>query len=700
VAVPKLVSSLLTFFRRAMAQNRNIKTGRDYNEVNFFNQNSYHTNKNYVFHVRIFPKRLLKVWFGNYARKTRSDTEKKLLDKVEQEISLRLESSLNENIFIRLTKHEEPQQVCPSWLNDVKTSKKRGSSIFQGREDIQSVFQKNYGRLLILGPPGVGKTTTLLKLAETLIDKANRTKNEPIPVILNLSSWLDDGLSLEQWIVHELKKKHGVRADIGKKIIRQGKIIPLLDGLDELASSAQAKRIEKINLFLDPASETKYFVVCSRLKSYNSCQKLLELNSAVILQALTNEQIESYLEDTNNSALWYNICADGNLMELAKIPLFLNIMILSFADLDFETWKNISSSAQRLSYLFDAYINRMLHHNLQGKHPKREDTIRWLAYLAFQLEAHNETELFIEKIQPSWFRNKYQKISYGITFGLIYGSAIGVTAGFIGYLLAGREIGLSLGFVFGLEWFLVGVGLSLNIQRLSSFLKGVFNIDSETIATVETIRFSLTKAKAKKRGSIITGLLVSFIVGGFISFIRENLNGFWLGILIGMTVGITLMITRGLTGPEIDNRSVPNQGIRQSVKNMILLSIISAPANFILTLQLQLFIMQHTDLVQAVLLTLLIGFAFGLGEGGIPAIQHFCVRLICWISRVLPWNCSGFLDYATERLFLQRVGGGYRFIHKFLEEYFAQIYSQKYFGGDNSDSNRSRLSKTLLQDLI
>jgi hypothetical protein len=34
-----------------------------------------------------------------------------------------------------------------------------------------------------------------------------------------------------------------------------------------------------------------------------------------------------------------------------------------------------------------------------------------------------------------------------------------------------------------------------------------------------------------------------------------------------------------------------------------------------------------------------------------------------------------FLDYAVERIFLYKVGGGYRFIHQLLQDYFAMKYT-------------------------
>ncbi len=39
----------------------------------------------------------------------------------------------------------------------------------------------------------------------------------------------------------------------------------------------------------------------------------------------------------------------------------------------------------------------------------------------------------------------------------------------------------------------------------------------------------------------------------------------------------------------------------------------------------------------------------------------------------MPWHYSQFLDYAAERLFLRKVGGGYIFMHRMLLEHFAQM---------------------------
>ena len=51
---------------------------------------------------------------------------------------------------------------------------------------ISQVFDSVGGGLLILGAPGAGKTTLLLELARELLDRAEQSPEEPIPVVVTL----------------------------------------------------------------------------------------------------------------------------------------------------------------------------------------------------------------------------------------------------------------------------------------------------------------------------------------------------------------------------------------------------------------------------------------------------------------------------------------------------------------------------------
>jgi hypothetical protein len=59
--------------------------------------------------------------------------------------------------------------------------------------------------------------------------------------------------------------------------------------------------------------------------------------------------------------------------------------------------------------------------------------------------------------------------------------------------------------------------------------------------------------------------------------------------------------------------------------------------------------------------------------GGAAYLQHYILRYVLWRRDAIPWDCVRFLEEAVGRILLQRVGGGYRFIHPLILEYFAAL---------------------------
>lgn len=72
-----------------------------------------------------------------------------------------------------------------------------------------------------------------------------------------------------------------------------------------------------------------------------------------------------------------------------------------------------------------------------------------------------------------------------------------------------------------------------------------------------------------------------------------------------------------------------------------------------------------------------VGTIFGLpsafNRGGSSYVQHYSLRLLLSILGYIPQNYAGFLRYATERRFIQQVGGRYWFLHRVLQEHFANM---------------------------
>ncbi|NKQ34211.1 MAG: hypothetical protein HF973_01195 [Chloroflexi bacterium] len=54
-------------------------------------------------------------------------------------------------------------------------------------------------------------------------------------------------------------------------------------------------------------------------------------------------------------------------------------------------------------------------------------------------------------------------------------------------------------------------------------------------------------------------------------------------------------------------------------------------------------------------------------------IKHLSVRLLLWRTRRVPLHYARLLDCAADCVLLQKVGGGYTFRHRLLQEYFAEL---------------------------
>jgi hypothetical protein len=247
-----------------------------------------------------------------------------VLDDVKSETVDRLTRSVPAGSPLAIVMERQPQQVTRPWDADIKTAGVARTAPFTGIVDI---FDEpaTAGKLLVLGEPGSGKTTALLQLAEHLVARAQRDLDEPIPVLLNLSSRTGEKGTLDQWIVHELNVKYGVRKDHGTKWRDERGLVPLLDGLDELPSAQQEDCVRAINHF-QQSHRPPHLVVCCRLAEYENLSVKLQLNGAIRLLPLRDAQVHEYLERTGSLALWDSISADPESLDQARSPLLLGLM--------------------------------------------------------------------------------------------------------------------------------------------------------------------------------------------------------------------------------------------------------------------------------------------------------------------------------------------------------------------------------------
>jgi hypothetical protein len=194
-------------------------------------------------------------------------------------------------------------------------------------------------------------------------------------------------------------------------------------------------------------------VVCSRLEEYNFCKTQLDqLNGAVCLQPLTDDQIRDYLTDVKRPKLWQSIQTDSVLKELAASPFLLTIMAVAYEETTIQQPHNSDPEACRQFYLnclFNAYIQKQLNYLIKSKSypknkPDAKETMRWLKLLAKQMKKDSLTELLIENIQPSWLKSYRHKILYQIGSVLIFCLILCLIYGLMFDIIVGLHISIIL----------------------------------------------------------------------------------------------------------------------------------------------------------------------------------------------------------------------------------------------------------------
>jgi hypothetical protein len=655
-----------------------------------------------------------------------------LLKQVKNEVDSRLEQSLHNAVLINLTKEKQPQQVKRPWDVEVKVGNQPSETLPQ-EERIIDFFDREAiaGKFLILGAPGSGKTTTMLELAGELVTRAENDVNQPMPVLFNLSSWKDDKQAIAQWLIDELKDKYGVRKNIGERWLKEHELLPLLDGLDELASERQEKCVQAINHFLESEERSLYLVVCSRFEEYLNYETQLQLNGAICLQSLADNQIRYYLAaiDLDYSELWQSLSNDPDLLELVRTPLFLSITLLAYKKISLEKWQKLLSAEARIQYLLDAYISEMLTRQISSqlypptKLPTARQTRLWLAWLAQQLQQESETEFLIERLQPfhlisstnsndlliyliaDWGLSLLAGSFYGLTNKLI--DKIGYKSKFkwhylsvryspIGYLIdiCIRPIIGIIEFIEFTIYLTIGYCRDKSTQEVFRSINDLLKTEItpnnmkyfvEKIDTFEIIVWSWKEIKSPLFTNFIIWLGLGIVFGIFFenhfNIEKGDLLGITLGLIYGLSFGLRQGLCNSLSISDIKVRKIPNEGIKNSLKNAYFIGLIFGFSFWIFISIITVYILIAFGLTKDTLLLFLCGLSWGLRKfftfflvyGGNACAQHFTLRLILHRNRSIPWNYSRFLDYCTKRMFLQRVGGRYRFIHRLLQEHFAQM---------------------------
>ncbi len=585
-----------------------------------------------------------------------------------------LEKSLHDATFIVPGLLEQSDVTVNPWHLVLQQPDQPPRPLPSGTSIIQ-VYDDANGELLILGEPGAGKTTLLLELARDLLDRAQKDDTYPMPVVFNLSSWAVKRQSLTDWFVEELNTKYQVPHKLGKLWEDDDQILPLLDGLDEVAPEHREACVDTINAYRQEHGLVS-IVVCSRSTDYFVQKKRLLLHNAVVLQPLTAQQIDHYLASAVGQSAELRIALHNDLMlrELAKTPLMLTVLTQAYREQPISNLLTAESITMLRRRVFAAYVQRMLQRRSTEIRYSSEQTVHWLAWLAQHLIQHSQTVFYIEHIQPSWLASTRSRRLYELIVRLIVGLVVGLAVGLIDVLISGLIVGLLSGLA-------IGFGIAIGDSKSNAEIQPTEIV----VWSLRRVQWGLVIGLV---GALLNGLIVA-LLNGRISVISNGLIKTLLSTLLSSLISILISILVLRVGSGWDSRMLdeqqrirPNQGIWYSIRNGLIVGMVNGLGFGLISgtgfgIGFGLFNGLASGLVNGLDFGLYLGLIYGLYSGlhygGMAFIQHFALRWFLLRAGSIPWEYAHFLDYAAEQILLRKVGGGYIFTHRLLQEYFATL---------------------------
>jgi formylglycine-generating enzyme required for sulfatase activity len=261
-----------------------------------------------------------------------------------------------ENQHIALLRHWSPRQEVQEY------------------DDILKAFGK-VKRAALLGAPGAGKSTTLRKLALELGRKALEDEREPLPVLVDLCSWTgDEGL----WRFLAAEERVPWIGWAAEELVREGRLLLLLDGLNEMPPSKWGAKAEEVKQIRDVP-----LVVSCRLEDYTG-ELDLELDK-LTLEPLSPQRIRAALRlwergEAAGDEIFWELAGDARLGKVFEEWLNAGLEEASFwtpSDLeeslrrpryeDYTLWRRHMSNPRNLLRLAaNPFLLRMLY-QVRGK---------------------------------------------------------------------------------------------------------------------------------------------------------------------------------------------------------------------------------------------------------------------------------------------------------------------------------------------
>lgn len=521
-------------------------------------------------------------------------------------------------------------------------------------------------RLVVTGGPGAGKTVLAVELMLALLE--GRREDDLVPVRLPLTEW-DTTIPLPEWLASYLVKVYDWPAKMAHKLVRQRRLLPVLDGLDEMDPTApdgtpspDAPRartaLEALNAYQDGRAAGPVILTC-RTHHYEALGKPARLldSARVEIDPVTPSTAHTYLRlRAHDPRRWQPVLdaleqnASGTLGATLSTPWRLCLAATVYAhDGDPADLLQHATPADLDEHLLARFAPAATILHPHPHHPYAAgEAHRWLARLAAYLDfpgkvgASPRTDLLLHQLWPLAGRRRVRATDAVLTTLVILLPLLGTWLG----------------------------GYPPSIVFFSALAAGLF---AARASVAPPARAQWGSLPTKARRLVLTSASTSGLLLGLAFGLAAGLNfGPAMGLTMGLGLGLTGFFTTGimaacLVGPPTSAR--PRDPIRNDLSRALRIGLATGLAlGFTAGL--------------AAGLSAKDGFGFGLfvgtaaaltcgvGFGG-PSGRRYLVFLLC-SRRKLPLRLGVFLDWACAAGLLRYAGAAYQFRHRELQQWLAR----------------------------
>ncbi|MBK7379580.1 MAG: NACHT domain-containing protein [Ignavibacteriales bacterium] len=259
-------------------------------------------------------------------------------------------------------------------------------TLFKQKFKIEEIIETGK-HSIIVGDFGSGKTTILKRIAFEIIDKSEFKDQFKFPVFLLARNLTYHHFDIELYTEFEINFLTKGKSVNYKEYLESGRIIILIDGLDDIIDGDKEKFIESLNVLKDKFPRVQ-FILATRPILLLEKEKIFEDFRKFEIQPLEFSQIAELIDkwyptDQQQKGKLLNVLKKTSLIvSISKTPLAITLLTIIFEDEDKvdEIPANITELYNKFTEVFSGRWDREKGISSQDKYGIRSHLINQVAF--------------------------------------------------------------------------------------------------------------------------------------------------------------------------------------------------------------------------------------------------------------------------------------------------------------------------------